>query len=87
MLTRGQGYLSEPARAATRLPTGHPEGYLEAFATVYGGVVRAIRRHSDGQPLRADEYDFPTVHDGLRGMRFIQQAVESSKRGAVWVPL
>jgi predicted dehydrogenase len=87
VLTRGQGYLSEPAKACTRIPTGHPEGYLEAFATIYCGVVRAIRRYIDGQPMRPAEYDFPTVHDGLRGMRFIQQAVESSKRGAGWVPL
>src|SRR5262245_49080852 len=87
VLTRGQGYLSEPATSCTRIPTGHPEGYLEAFATIYCGVVRAIRRHLDGQPLRPEENDFPTVHDGLRGMRFIQQAVESSKRGAVWVSL
>lgn len=87
VLTRGQGYLSDAAKASTRIPTGHPEGYLEAFATIYCGVVRAIRRHSDGQPLRPDEYDFPTVHDGLRGMRFIEQAVDSSKRGAVWVGL
>jgi predicted dehydrogenase len=87
VLTRGQGYLSEPAKACTRIPTGHPEGYLEAFATVYCGIVRAVRRHIDGQPLRPEEYDFPTVHDGLRGMRFIEQAVESSKRGAVWLTL
>jgi predicted dehydrogenase len=87
VLTRGQGYLSEPAKACTRVPTGHPEGYLEAFATVYCGVVRAIRKHIEGQPLDPREYDFPTVHDGLRGMRFIQQAVASSKQGAVWVPL
>lgn len=87
VLTRGQGYLSEPAKACTRIPTGHPEGYLEAFATVYCGIVRAIRRHIDDQPLRPEEYDFPTVHDGLRGMRFIQQAVDSSKRGAVWLTL
>jgi predicted dehydrogenase len=87
VLTRGQGYLSEPAKACTRIPTGHPEGYLEAFATVYCGIVRAIRRHIDGQPLAADEYDFPDVYDGLRGMNFIEQAVESSKRGAVWVAL
>src|SRR5207244_11321163 len=87
VLTRGQGYLSEPAKACTRIPTGHPEGYLEAFATIYCGVVRAIRRHIDGQPLRPEEYDFPTVHDGLRGTRFIGQAVASSKRGAVWLPL
>lgn len=87
VLARGQGYLADAAKACTRIPTGHPEGYLEAFATIYCGVVRAIRRHIDGQPLRPDEYDFPTVHDGLRGMRFIEQAVDSSKRGAVWVAL
>jgi predicted dehydrogenase len=87
VLTRGQGYLSPPAQHCTRVPTGHPEGYLEAFATIYCGVVRAIRRHLDGTPLRSDEYDFPTVHDGLRGMQFIERAVESSRRGANWVPL
>jgi predicted dehydrogenase len=87
VLTRGQNYLTEAAKACTRLPTGHPEGYLEAFATIYCGVVRAIRRALDGQPLRTEEYDFPTVQDGLRGMRFIHRAVESSKRGAVWVDL
>jgi len=50
-------------------------------------VVEAIRRHIDGQPLRTEEYDFPTVHDGLRGMRFISKAVESCERGSVWVKL
>jgi predicted dehydrogenase len=87
VLTRGQGYLSEPAKACTRIPTGHPEGYLEAFATIYCGVVEAIRKHADGQPLRTEEYDFPTVYDGLRGMQFIERAVESSKRGAAWMSL
>lgn len=48
IMTRGQGYLS-PA-AATRIPTGHPEGYLEAFATIYTGVIEAIRRYIDGHP-------------------------------------
>jgi predicted dehydrogenase len=86
-LTRGQGYLSDPAKACTRIPTGHPEGYLEAFATVYCGVVRAIRRQIDGQPLRPEEYEFPTVYDGRRGMQFVSRAVESAQRGAVWVKL
>ena len=87
-LTRGHTeYLSEPANRVTRIPTGHPEGYLEAFATIYCGVVEAIRRHIDGKPLRTEEYDFPTVHDGLRGMKFITKAVESCERGSVWVKL
>ncbi len=86
-LTRGQGYLSEPAAACTRVPTGHPEGYLEAFATIYCGFTRAVRRVLDGAALLTPEYDFPTVSDGLRGMQFIHSAVESAKKGAVWVSL
>jgi predicted dehydrogenase len=86
-LTRGQGYLSPAAGECTRVPTGHAEGYLEAFATIYDGVVRAIRRHADGRPLATAEYDFPTVHDGLRGMQFIHAAVQSAKAGSTWVDL
>jgi len=86
-LTRGQGYLSPAAQGCTRVPTGHPEGYLEAFATIYDGVVRAIRRHIDGRPLATEEYEFPTVHDGLRGMKFIHAAVQSTKAGSAWVDL
>src|ERR1051325_207167 len=86
-LTRGQGYLSDAAKGATRIPTGHPEGYLEAFATIYCGVVRAIRRHIDGKPLKTAEYEFPTVNDGVRGMQFIYKAVESCKNGSTWVKM
>jgi predicted dehydrogenase len=86
-LTRGQGYLSESAKNCSRIPTGHPEGYLEAFATIYCGVVRAVRAHIDGQPLKVGEYDFPTVYDGLRGMQFIYKAVESCRQGSTWMPM
>lgn len=87
ILTRGQGYLSPEAASCTRIPTGHPEGYLEAFATIYDGVARAIRSHLDGRPLATHEYDFPTVYDGLRGMRFIHGAVQSGEGGGTWVRL
>ncbi len=87
VMTRGQQYLAKSAKDCTRIPTGHPEGYLEAFATIYCGLVRAIRSHIEGAPLRRQEYEFPSVHDGLRGMQFIRQAVDSSDRGAVWVSL
>ncbi|MBV9532000.1 MAG: Gfo/Idh/MocA family oxidoreductase [Bradyrhizobium sp.] len=86
-LTRGQGYLLDAAKDATRIPTGHPEGYLEAFATIYVGVVRAIRAYIDGKPLRPTEYEFPSVHDGLRGMRFIARAIESCNAGSCWVAI
>ena len=87
-LTRGHGeYLSEATSSSTRLPTGHPEGYFEAFATIYCGVVEAIRRYDDGDPMKTKEYDFPTVHDGLRGMVFISKAIESCEKGSTWVRL
>jgi len=86
-LTRGQDYLSGKAKSATRIPSGHPEGYLEAFATIYVGVTRAIRRYIDGKPLKTSEYEFPTIYDGVRGMEFIYAAVESYKKGSSWVKM
>ncbi len=87
-LTRGRAeYLSAAAMEASRVPTGHTEGYFEAFATVYGGIFEAIRRYIDGQPLSAAQYGFPTVYDGVRGMQFIYKAVESAEAGSAWVSL
>jgi len=87
VLTRGSGYLSDVAKESTRVPTGHPEGYLEAFANIYCGAIEALRRHIDGNPMKTEEYNFPTVYDGLRGMEFIYKAVESCDKGSVWVDL
>jgi predicted dehydrogenase len=87
-LTRGrQEYLASAAMEATRIPWGHPEGYLEAFANIYIGAIQAIRRHIDGKPMSRAEYEFPTVDDGVRGMRFIYKAIESADGGAVWVTI
>jgi predicted dehydrogenase len=77
---RGNGYLSEAATRFTRLPPGHPEAFIEAFANIYLEAARAIRdaaRGHDGAP-----YDYPTVEDGLEGMRFIECAVASAKAGS-----
>lgn len=83
-LRTGHAYMSESARAVTRLPAGHPEGYLESFASLYRCFMQDVRRVASGQaPLR----DYPGVLEGLRGMRFIAQAVKSSRAGAVWVSL
>jgi predicted dehydrogenase len=80
----GHGYLSAPAQAATRTPAGHPEGYLEAFANIYRGFIEDVRRVGRGQaPLR----DYPGVEEGLRGLRFIAQAVASSRAGSAWMRL
>jgi predicted dehydrogenase len=87
-LTRGRTeYLSPEAAAATRIPWGHPEGYLEAFANVYVGAIQAIRCHLEGAPMSPLAYDFPSVHDGCRGVHFIHRAVESANAGGTWVKL
>jgi predicted dehydrogenase len=85
-LSRGRSeYLAPAAMKATRVPWGHPEGYLEAFANIYGGAIEAIRRHIENRPMPPADYEFATVQDGLRGMRFIYKAVESADRGGAWV--
>ena len=80
-LRTGHSYMGAAARAATRTPAGHPEGYLEAFANLYRDFMGDVRRVMLGQtPLR----DYPGVHDGLRGLRFVAQAVASSRAGSSW---
>lgn len=84
-LTRAGGNLSDEASAATRIPAGHPEGYLEAFANIYNGATEAIRASIDGKPIKTEAYSFPTVYDGLRGMEFIYKTMESCDKGSTWV--
>ena len=73
--------MGAAAQSATRLPPGHPEGYLEAFANIYRGFMQDVRRVATGQPpLR----DYPGVHEGLRGLRFVAQSVASSRAGSLW---
>jgi predicted dehydrogenase len=81
---RGNGYLGDAAKAATRIPSGHPEGYLEAFANIYRDAFRAIEAEVAGERLPGN-LDFPTIDDGVTGMVFIATVVKSSKLGAKWV--
>jgi predicted dehydrogenase len=81
---RGNGYVGKAAGAVTRTPSGHPEGYLEAFGNIYKEAFRAIRAEVSGQPIPAD-VDFPTITDGVEGMAFIETVVKSSKAGAKWI--
>ncbi|HEX4997540.1 MAG TPA: Gfo/Idh/MocA family oxidoreductase [Terriglobia bacterium] len=81
---RGNGYVSDNAKKFTRIPFGHPEGYLEAFGNIYQEVFRAVAAEVEGRRLPAD-LDFPTIDDGIEGMAFIEAAVKSAKRGAKWV--
>ena len=86
-LTRAAKYMSKSSGAVTRVPTGHPEGYLEAFATIYRDAASLMRAHAAGKPVPIAQYPVPTVRDGLRGMQFVTAAVESAAKGSVWVKL
>jgi hypothetical protein len=68
----------------TRIPAGHPEGYLEAFANIYLEAFRAIAAEVEGKRQPKD-LDFPTIDDGVEGMAFIETVVKSSQRGAKWL--
>jgi predicted dehydrogenase len=84
LLRTGHAYLGAAARAAARTPPGHPEGYLEAFANIYRGFIADIRRVAAGQSPAGD---YPGVDAGLRGLRFVTQAVASSRAGSAWMRL
>lgn len=77
-------YLGDSATRAARTPPGHPEGYLESFANIYRDFIADIRRVGAGErPLGR----YPGIEEGLRGMRFVEAAVNSARQGAVWVPV
>jgi hypothetical protein len=86
-IKRGNEYLCEAAKKASRLPPGHPEGFIEAFANIYSSVAATIRTKRDNHEPDGFEQDFPTVHDGARGVRFIEKAVESSRSEKKWLDI
>ena len=81
---RGNSYVCAGARSFTRIPGGHPEGYLEAFGNIYREAFRSIAAEVQGRPPPKSP-DFPTVDDGVIGMAFIETVVKSSRLGARWV--
>lgn len=78
ILTRASPWLGDAARRAVRLPSGHPEGFIEAFANVYRGIFADIRARRAGVTADPLDADYPTVADGARGVHFIERAVASS---------
>ena len=83
---RGNDYLSDIAKKNTRLPFGHPEGFIEAFANVYLSAYEAMRDELDGNPPPVEGYDFPGADDGVAGMAFIAATTASSASDNKWVP-
>lgn len=74
-------------KSACRTPSGHPEGYLEAFANVYRFAYDAMALRATGQKFEPRETIYPNVYDGVEGMYFIQQCVTSSKEGGAWLSM
>lgn len=84
ILRTGKGALSEAAMANTRVPAGHPEGYLEAFANIYRNFARTLRKKMIGESPSELDLDFPDINDGVRGMAFIESVVASGKTDTKW---
>jgi predicted dehydrogenase len=85
ILSRGRDPFYPHAQSYSRVPSGHVEGYFEAFANLYKTFITALLKRKSGQSLSEDDVDFPTAEEGAVGVRFIEKCVESSSRGAVWV--
>ncbi|NLM18573.1 MAG: Gfo/Idh/MocA family oxidoreductase [Clostridiaceae bacterium] len=84
---RGMAYLSDVAQKINRLPTGHPEGLYVAFANIYKNWIGAILKKANGEELSKEDRDFPSIEDGIEGVKFIHACVKSSEKDAAWVNL
>jgi predicted dehydrogenase len=80
----GGGYNSSFAAHNTRVPAGHPEGYLEAFANLYRNFSLTVRAKINGEQPKEEWLDFPSVEEGIRGMAFVENVVESGKSEEKW---
>ncbi len=85
IISRGRDDLYPKAQDYSRIPAGHPEGYIEAFANIYRAFTNALLKKSLGDIVTEEELDFPNARDGANGVRFVEKCVESSKKGAIWV--
>ena len=87
LFTRGNAYISGRAATISRIPSGHPEGYYIAFANLYEAFIGALLKKANGEPLTPDDLDFPTVRDGVSGVKFVHAVVNSAKNDSQWVGL
>jgi predicted dehydrogenase len=87
VIRRASPGASPAAAYATRIPAGHPEGYLEGFAQLYRDLAEQITARIEGRAPDPASLLVPGIEDGLRGMRFIAAAVESSRRDAAWISI
>lgn len=86
LVTRNGAGAGQAAARVSRIPGGHPEGYLEAFATIYTEAAAAINAAKSGAPLDP-AVTYPTIDDGVKGVAFVEACVASSKKDGSWVTL
>jgi predicted dehydrogenase len=86
LITRNGAGAGAAAARVSRIPGGHPEGYLEAFATIYTEAARAIQAHKAGRTVD-EAVIYPTVDDGVKGVAFVEACVASSKKNGAWIKL
>jgi predicted dehydrogenase len=87
VMRAGWGYISDQAKGYIRTPSGHPEGYLEAFANIYRSFTKAVRDYKPGKKINPAKYDFPDVEDGVRGMNFVKTVIKSANSSRKWTKL
>jgi predicted dehydrogenase len=87
ILTRGGAGVTAATASGTRLPTGHPEGFFEAFATLYTDLAEQIQARLEGRDPAASALLLPTCADGLAGVQFIEAVLKSSANASAWTPL
>ena len=80
-------FMNESGATACRLPSGHPEAFFEAFANVYRSAYDAMSLRASGSAFEKTDTVYPNVHDGVEGMYFIQQCVDSSAQNGAWLPM
>jgi predicted dehydrogenase len=80
----GSGYLGQAAKHNTRTPAGHPEGYIEAFANHYRNFALCVKASIEDKKPKKEWLDFPGIEDGVRGMAFIENVIESAKSEMKW---
>ena len=84
-ITRGSANTSKEAKKVTRIPPGHPEGYLEGFANIYNDVYKKIYAEINNKKYDDSNDCYPTIDDGIEGMKFIETVLESSNNNSKWI--
>ncbi|MGI6668997.1 MAG: Gfo/Idh/MocA family protein [Acetivibrionales bacterium] len=87
ILSRAGAGMSDDAKRYFRLPYGHPEGYYVAQANIYRAFLNAVLKKKKGEPLTADDLDFPNVDDGVSGVKFVHAVIESGDNDSKWVAI